>query len=290
MHTPRRLLNIAAAMTAHLFRAGLLACLLGVGAPSTHGLGVSDRLDGLDSLPPDQAGLLIFTAADEKASGYVDMQVELEMVLRNSRGAATRRALRIAQLEIPNDGDKLLVVFDTPKPIRGTALLSHGHKVLPDDQWLYLPAVKRVKKIASSNKSGPFLSSEFAYEDLIAQEVEKYSYRLVGGDTLDGAACFVVERKPVDAHSGYSRQLVWLDEAELRVQQIEYFDRRDDKLKTLTVSDYRLHAERFWKAAHMQMVNHQTGKSTALHWRNYRFATGLHEERDFSTNSLRRAR
>ena len=102
--------------------------------------------------------------------------------------------------------------------------------------------------------------------------------------------CYLVERTPVDAHSGYSRQLVWLDVVELRVQQIEYFDRRNGLLKTLAVADYARYGDGYWKAGNMQMVNHQTGKSTELRWRNYRFATGLVAERDFSTNSLRRVR
>ena len=108
------------------------------------------------------------------------------MTLRNSRGRQSRRSLKIRQLEVAADGDKLLVVFDTPKNIRGTALLSYSHKFASDDQWLYLPAMKRVKRITSHNRSGPFLSSEFAYEDLALQEVEKFRYRLIDTQQLDG--------------------------------------------------------------------------------------------------------
>ncbi len=277
-------------MNAHVIRAVLLACLLGWSAASTHGLGQAGTVPELKGLSAENAGSAIFVAADQRASGYRDMQVDLEMVLRNSRGAESHRELRISQLEVPDDGDKLLVVFDTPKPIKGTALLSFGHKLVPDDQWLYLPAIKRVKKIASRNRSGPFLSSEFAYEDLVAQELEKFRYRFVERARLRDMPCYVVERTPVDPHSGYSRQLVWLDEDELRVQQVEYFDRRDGLLKTLTVADYARYGEGYWKAGNMQMVNHQTGKSTELRWRNYRFGNGLVDERDFSTNSLRRVR
>jgi hypothetical protein len=244
----------------------------------------------LTGLTPEESGRAIFEAADRLNSGYADMQVELEMILRSARGAANHRQLRIKQLEVPDDGDKLLVVFDTPRPIRGTALLSFSHKRDPDDQWLYLPAMKRVKKIASSNKSGPFLSSEFAYEDLIAQEVEKFGYRFLRVEPLGELPCYVVERTPLDTNSGYSRQVVWLDQAELRVQQIEYYDRRNSLLKLLAIDGYREYDDQFWKAERMFMTNHQTRKSTELLWRNYRFGTGLVDERDFSTNSLLRVR
>ncbi|MDH3642630.1 MAG: outer membrane lipoprotein-sorting protein [Gammaproteobacteria bacterium] len=255
------------------------------------GLAAQTALDlELERLAPEAAGRAIFEAADQRASGYADMQVELEMILRSSRGAENRRLLRIRQLEVPEDGDKLLVVFDTPKPIKGTALLSYSHKRDPDDQWLYLPAMKRVKKIASRNKSGPFLSSEFSYEDLTVQEVEKFSYRFLRREALDGLPCYVVERTPLDDHSGYTRQVVWVDEAELRVQQIEYYDRRDSLLKLLAIEDYERYGDQFWKAGRMFMTNQQTRKSTELVWRNYQFGTGLVDERDFSTNSLLRVR
>lgn len=242
----------------------------------------------LDGLTPEQTGLAIFQEADRRESGYTDLQVELEMVLRTAGGDESRRLLQIKQLELPADGDRLLVVFDTPKPIRGTALLSYSHKTDPDDQWLYLPALKRVKKIASRNRSGPFLSSEFAYEDLALQEVEKYRYRYLHAE--QDAGLIVVEREPLDEFSGYSRQVVWLDDQELRVQKIDYYDRRGKLLKTLQATGYVKHDDRFWKASRMLMTNHQTGKSTELYWRDYQFATGLSNERDFSTNSLRRER
>jgi hypothetical protein len=242
------------------------------------------------ALTPQEWGLVIFEEADRRNSGYVDLQVDLEMVLHDRRGDTSTRVLRIKQLEIADDGDKLLVVFDTPKAIKGTALLSYSHKLSSDDQWLYLPAIKRVKKIASRNKSGPFLGSEFSFEDLSAQEVERYTYSYVGDEVLNGQPCFVVERYPVDSHSGYAKQIVWLDESEYRIHKIEYYDRRESLLKTLEVDGYELHSDVFWKAGRMTMQNHRTHKGTQLHWRNYRFDTGLTNERDFTTNSLRRAR
>lgn len=241
-------------------------------------------------LTPEEAGLALFAERDRRESDYQDLSVELEMILRDTRGAEIHRELQIQQLEMEGDGDRLLVVFDSPKSIRGTALLSYSHKYEPDDQWLYLPAIKRVKKIASQNRSGPFLSSEFAFEDLALQEVEKFSYRLLDEGTDADGAYYLVERIPVDEYSGYSKQLVRLDSPELRIERIEYFDRQGRPLKTLVVDDYQLYLERYWEPGRMLMTNLQTDKSTELIWRDYRFATGLDADRDFSTNSLRRIR
>ena len=122
----------------------------------------------------EQQGLALFTTADQRDSGWVDGRAELEMILRNAQGEESHRSLRIDTLEVAGDGDKSLTVFDAPRDIKGTAFLSYTHALAADDQWLYLPALKRVKRIASANKSGPFVGSEFAYEDITSQEVEKF--------------------------------------------------------------------------------------------------------------------
>ena len=95
-------------------------------------------------------------------------------------------------------GDLSLVIFDTPADVKGTAFLSHTKKAGSDDQWLYLPALKRVKRIASSNQAGPFMGSEFAYEDISSQELEKYTYKYLRNEDYGGLDCFVVEYDPVD--------------------------------------------------------------------------------------------
>ena len=95
------------------------------------------------------------------------------MTLKNRAGKTSRRIIRIKTLESKGDGDKSLSLFDEPADVKGTSMLTYSHGLKPDDQWLYLPALKRVKRINSRNKSGPFMGSEFAFEDLGSQEVEK---------------------------------------------------------------------------------------------------------------------
>ncbi len=132
------------------------------------------------------------------------------------------------------------------------------------------------------------MGSEFSYEDLGSQEVEKYSYNYVADEPCaQTLTCFVVERFPVDKDSGYTKQVVWVDQAEYRIQKIDYYDSKTELLKTLTFSGYQQYLEKYWRAAEMAMVNHQTGKSTDLSWRDYQFQTGL-DDKDFSKNSLKR--
>jgi hypothetical protein len=243
----------------------------------------------LQAVTPEEKGLAIAVEADRRDTGFQDFTSELTMLLKNRQGDESLRYMRVRTLEVPEDGDKSLTIFDRPADVKGTALLTFSHKTGPDDQWLYLPALKRVKRIASRNKSGPFVGSEFAYEDIASQEVEKYSYRYLRDETYEGHDCFVIERDPVDKYSGYTRQVVWIDKAEYRPLKIDFYDRKNDSLKTLTFDDYKQYLDQYWRAGKMFMINHQTGKSTLLSWTNYQFGKGLNEG-DFNRNSLKRAK
>ena len=243
----------------------------------------------LSAETPEEKGLAIAIEADKRDLGWVDAKAEMEMILRNKQGEESRRSLSINTLEVEGDGDKSLSVFNSPKDIKGTAFLSYTHALTPDDQWLYLPALKRVKRIASANKSGPFVGSEFAYEDLTSQEIKKYSYKWLRDDEFDGRPVFVIEAYPAYENSGYVRQIVWLDKEMYQPLQIKFFDRKNAELKTLTSSDYQQYLGQYWRPGRMSMINHQTGKSTELNWKNYQFQTGL-KNRNFDRDTLKRAR
>jgi outer membrane lipoprotein-sorting protein len=237
----------------------------------------------------EEKGLAIAVEADKRDEGFGDSTANMTMVLKNKQGDTSTRYIRIKTLEIIGDGDKSMSIFDEPADVKGTAFLTFSHAVKPDEQWLYLPALKRVKRINSKNKSGPFMGSEFAYEDIASQEVEKYTYKYLRDETLNGIDCFVIERYPAYEHSGYTRQVGWINKAEYRPEKIVFYDRKNALLKTLTYDGYKQYLDKFWRADQMHMENHQTGKSTTLTWSDYRFKTGL-EDSDFNKNSLKRAR
>jgi len=238
---------------------------------------------------PKAKGLRIAQEADQADTGFGDFTGSTKMTLTNKQGQSSVRLMRNRTLEGTTDGDKALIIFDNPRDVKGSAVLTWTHKDGPDDQWLFLPALKRVKRIASKNKSGPFMGSEFAYEDLASQEVEKYNYLFLRDDQLDGHPCYVIERDPVDPNSGYSTQTVWIRKDRLTQEKVEFYDRKKSLLKTLTFNNYQQYLEKFWRADSFFMVNHQKGKKTLLEWKDYSFANGL-KEKDFHQSQLKRAR
>ncbi len=234
---------------------------------------------------PEEKGLAIAKAADERDAGFGDFIADMTMTLRNRKGNESVRYIRIRTLEGEGEGDKSMSIFDEPRDVKGTAMLTFSHGLKPDDQWLYLPALKRVKRINSRNKSGPFMGSEFAFEDLGSQEVEKYSYKYLRDEACGEWQCYVTERKPEYEYSGYTRQIVWRDQAEYRVVKVEFYDRKNALLKTLDSRGYKEYIGRYWRPDEMFVQNHQNGKSTLLKWSNYQFRTGL-TDRDFNSNTL----
>ncbi|MBL1275419.1 MAG: outer membrane lipoprotein-sorting protein [Ectothiorhodospiraceae bacterium] len=237
----------------------------------------------------EEKGLAITIEADKRDTGWQDQTASLEMTLRNRHGQESKRKIRSKTLEVSGDGDKSMSIFDTPRDIKGTAFLSYTHALKADEQWLYLPALKRVKRISSNNKSGPFMGSEFSYEDLSSQEVEKYTYKLLREEIIDGRECFVIQRTPAYKHSGYTKLVTWLDKSMYQPIKIEFYDRKKALLKTLTYSGYQQYEGQFWRADSMHITNHLTKKSTDLVWTDYAFKTGM-KARDFDRNSLKRAR
>ena len=238
----------------------------------------------------EDPGFDIAARADRTDLGFGDSDVELQMVLRNAAGQESTRSLRIATLEKPDEtvGDKSLVVFDTPRDIEGTALLSHAKILDADDQWLYLPALKRVKRISSSNKSGPFVGSEFAFEDFTAIELNKFDYTYVGEVACGELTCDVLERTPRYENSGYTRQVSWVDQTDYQIRKVEFYDRRGDLLKVLDLKDYRNY-DGIWRAHTLSMSNVQTNKQTDLLYGDYVFGAGL-AENDFVKGRLSRLR
>ena len=269
VNSPRALLAIHFAV---------LACIGAVSAPAHS-----------QDLPPEEKGLQIARDASALGDGFGNFTAGMAMVLRNKQGQESRRQLRFKVLEAVDEGDKSLFVFDQPRDVQGTALLIHGHPEGQDDQWLYLPALKRVKRISSSTRSGSFMGSEFSYEDMSSPEVEKYTYLYLRDEPCGELTCTVTEQVPVDRKSSYSRQVVWQDTGEIRTWKVEYYDRKNSHLKTLTFAGYQQYLDQYWRADTMTMVNHLTGKSTVLNWTNFQFRTDM-DDGDFTQTGLRRVR
>jgi hypothetical protein len=229
----------------------------------------------------------IVDEAERRVSGYGDFTARLTMTLRSGAGSERTRVMQISGLEVPEDGDKTLVVFEEPRDLQGTAVLTVTHREAASEQWLHLPAARRTRRIASGSRTDSFLGSEFTYEDMGSLALRRYRYRYLRREALAGRDMHVLERAPLDGDSGYSRHLVWLDTGEYRVFRIDYFDLNGEPTKSLNVDGYERYAGGQWRPTRMVMADLGSGRSTTLDWTDYAFGTGL-DDSDFDSRRLGR--
>ena len=224
--------------------------------------------------------------SDDAMSGFVDAVSVMQMRLINASGQEKVRQMKMKVLE-GTEADKSLMEFMTPADVKGTKFLNYEHINKDDDQWLYLPALKRVKRIASKNKSGAFMGSEFSYEDLSAFNVNKYKY---SGDalsgTLDGKEVYIGESIPISKHSGYTKLISYVEKGSFLVQKMEYYDRKRKLLKTAYFEDYKKFGD-VNRIGKITMKNIQNDKTTILIWSKEEIKTGL-SSKDFHKRYLKK--
>ena len=203
-------------------------------------------------------------------AGFDQSRSEMRMVLVSATGQEAVRRIEGFTLEGPagstEAGDKTLVAFLEPADVKGVKFLSHERLDGPNHQWLYLPALRRVKRISSSSKTGSFMGSEFSYEDIASRAVEKYDYPgSVTETAFEGETLLTYTRIPKEEDSGYTRQTVYVDPATSLVRYVQYYDRKEALLKTAKYEGYQ-NLQGVWRVGKITMTNHQNGKSTVMEY------------------------
>jgi outer membrane lipoprotein-sorting protein len=188
------------------------------------------------------------------------------MVIVDRTGQRRERRLSSWFKAGENDDDKSLVRFDEPADVRGTALLTieHGEK---DDQWLYLPDLRKTKKIAGASKSLSFAGTDFANCDMRTEDLAGHDYERTGSEDLGGRACWIIEAKPKTdekrEETGYARRRIWVDKERATIPKVEYYDKNGKLLKISTAEDWE-EVEGLWRPNRVTMENVQEKTKTII--------------------------
>jgi outer membrane lipoprotein-sorting protein len=229
-------------------------------------------------------GLEIARQVDKANSNFVSEVGTAELKLIDAHGGTISRELSLRTLERQDDGDRSIVTFNAPSDVAGTRLLTWAHDSTADDQWLFLPAMNRVKRISSRNKSGSFMGSEFSYEDLAAPGVEEFSYNYLREEKFKGVDTWVYERRSRDADSGYSRQVLWVAKNLRQPVKMQFFDRRNELLKEASFSGFRAFGTQY-RPGSIEMSNVQTHKRSVLTWTSLKLGEKISDS-DFRPDAL----
>ena len=225
--------------------------------------------------------------ADEVMSGFEDSKALMTMTLINASGQKRVRQMKAISLELEG-GDKSLMEFISPADVKGTKFLNYEHSLKDDEQWLYLPALKRVKRISSKNKSGSFMGSEFSYEDLSAFNIDKYTYKKEEAKikSINGLDYYVVSRVPTSKNSGYTKQISLVNTKTFLTHQVDYYDRKKSLLKTAYFKDYKK-ISGVYRIGEIHMKNFQNNKESILVWTEQSIKNSL-KEKDFNKRALKK--
>lgn len=248
------------------------------------------------------AFLFLFAAAGaytQELSGYdimrlVDEQYagdtatyKLTMTLSSGRGAPRIREVSYYFKDY-GDTDKILMVFQSPRDVAGTGYLSFSYddESKDDDMWLYLPAMRRVRRITGSGKNDDFMGTDFTYEDMGSRSLSKDTFAFQGEESIDGETCRKVEAKPKDRSDPYGRRVIWVRRDSNIIAAVDYYDRQDKLLKTLRVSGIQK-IDNIWTALKMEMNNVQNKHSTRIEMSEIKFNIPL-DDSLFAVTTLER--
>lgn len=240
----------------------------------------------------DQTGKLsgkdIMTKVKDRPDGD-DRKGITRMTLINKRGKARERTVMLLSKDYGKDS-KSLMFFQSPADVKGTGFLQYEYDdpSKDDDSWLYLPALKKVKRISGSSENDYFMGTDFTYDDMGERSVDEDTHTLIREEEIDGQKCWVVESIPVDEDYMYSKKISWIRQESLVALKVEYYNRQGNLMKILTIPDVRKQ-DGFWTAFRMEMDNHQEKHKTVLEITEMSYNQGLKDSL-FRVSTLERGR
>jgi outer membrane lipoprotein-sorting protein len=223
-----------------------------------------------------------------------DSTADATFTLRNADGQErVRKTLTWTKLQ-PNGSDNMrLVRFLSPQDVRSTATLTIENADRDDDIWIYLPALKKTRRLLASNKKDSFVGTDFSYGDIIGFKVAEWRHAILREEALEGAPCYVVESVPgsaeVQENSGYSKRLQWIRKDNFIAVKGEFYDASGRLLKTIAAAELREidPAKGRWQAMRLEARNVQTGHSTTIELQNLKANQGLSAQQ-FAARELER--
>ncbi len=213
---------------------------------------------------------------------------ELSMTLVNKNGARRERRIATFAMDVGKD-TKQIMFFRYPGDVKGTGFLSidYDDAGKDDDKWLYLPAMKKTRRISGkSSKTDYFMGSDFTYDDVGRRGVDEDAHTFVREEKVDGADCWVVESVPKKGDEIFSKKISWIRKDCLIAARVEYYDKLG-KLHRLLKVESVVQADGFWAIGRMTMENVQTGHRTVLEFGDLRFDVPL-DAKTFTVQRLER--
>jgi hypothetical protein len=206
-------------------------------------------------------------------------QSEMTMTLINKRGRVRERKVLSYSIDVGIDkkDKKSMMFFQYPGDVKGTSFLTWDYDELgkDDDKWLYLPAMKKTRRISgSSAKKNYFMGTDFTYDDMGSRNIDEDIHRLVKEERIGSFMCWVIESVSKDKRDIYKKKISWIREDCLVPIKVQYYDKLDKLHRELKMSEI-MKISGFWTIHKMEMVNVQNNHKTVLSLKNVKYNTNL---------------
>ena len=205
-----------------------------------------------------------------------DIQSTLTMTLTNSRGSTRVREIKQFIKQFGED-EKKIMFFVAPSDVKNTSFMSWSYgDGQSDDMWIYLPALKKTKRISSSSKSDYFMGSDFTYDDLGGRHPSEDTHTFLREETINGKDCYVVESIPKDSDYLYSKTISWVVKDEWFGMKKDFYDEDEEFLKSLIINEYEK-VNGYWVIPEMEMYNEQKDHSTLMQLKDIKIGDGIND-------------
>jgi outer membrane lipoprotein-sorting protein len=207
-----------------------------------------------------------------------DMKARAVMRLINREGRERVREMTMLRLDIQDGGQqKYFIYFHQPGDVRDMTFMVWKHAGRDDERWLFVPAIRLVRRVATNDKRSSFVGSDFTYEDVSGREVEEDNHTLAREDTVNGRPVYVVRSAPKDERSvDFSYRLAWIDRESFVLWREEYYDRRNELYKVFTADEVK-QVSGHWTTLRRTMKNMQNGHRTEVHFVEIAYDVGLED-------------
>ncbi len=224
------------------------------------------------ALSAEMSAYDIVKKSEELTDQANDSTADMTMILMNDKGQKRERKLGAFVKKYGEDNSKSILFFESPADVKGTSFLVWTENK-EDKQWLYLPALQRVRQISASGKGESFMGTELTFFDMGSHDVDDYTFTMLGEESMDGEDCYMIEALPKKAEF-YSKINLWIRKGNFIPARADFYDPKGRYEKQGTFTQVE-NIQNINTPTHIEMHNVQNNRTTIIELENVVYDTGL---------------
>ncbi|RLD62863.1 MAG: RND transporter [Bacteroidetes bacterium] len=231
------------------------------------------------------SGIFAQTAKEisDKASNIIDfkaMEMSLTLKIYDTKGRERVRQISTASKNF-GEINKTIMKFTAPPDVKGTSILIYDYENKDDDMWIYMPAIRKTRRIVSSEKGKSFMGSEFTNADMSKPNMNDFDYKIISSETYKGHSCWKIETtckdEDIEDENGFSKKIAWIEKKTYLCHKIEFYDFAGELYKIQSIEQYKKQSNNKYFAFYMKMENEQNARKSIMTINKFQLGSKLTE-------------